>query len=126
MKSHYLYIAILFFGSLIILNGCYYDEVAPLDQLPENVSFKNDVAPILVTNCGSSGCHDATPSHEPALVGGEVYTTLLLDGYVKPLDPQNSSLLILIESGSMPPSGPISSANQKIIEAWIAEGAEDN
>ena len=46
------------FGFLII--GCYEDVISPErdpDGLPQSVSFKNDLAPLLKAKCTAVGCH---------------------------------------------------------------------
>ena len=121
----------LFFTFLIIsvasiLHGCYYDEEVIFEGLPQNVSLKNDVGPILTSNCTSSGCHDAVPTHNPSLVPDKVYNALIEGNYVNTIDPGNSKIYLEVSSGNMPPSGKLSANDQKIILAWITEGAKDN
>lgn len=109
-----------------ILAGCYYDEVEVYDTLPQNVSFKNDVQPILTQNCTTSGCHDITPSHDPSMVPEKSYDALTGGNYINTVQPEKSIIYLQISGGLMPPSGPISTNDQKIILAWITEGAKDN
>jgi hypothetical protein len=111
---------------LATLNGCYYDEVASIEGLPQNVSLKNDVQPILTKNCASSGCHDAAPAHAPSLVAENTYSALTEGGYLNLTEPGKSHLFLEISSASMPPSGELGINDQKIILAWITEGAQDN
>lgn len=109
-----------------IISGCYYDEVAVFDELPQNVSLKNDVQPIFDANCNTSGCHDAIPAHDPSLVKANAYNALISGNYVNTLEPEKSKIYLEINSGSMPPSGPLKTNDQKIILAWITEGAQNN
>lgn len=115
---------ILFFITLI--SGCYYDEELIFEGLPSNVSFKNDVTPILTLNCTTTGCHDAVPAHAPSLVPEKAINDLTSGGFINTLDPESSKIYQEMKSGNMPPSGAISINDQKIILAWISEGAKDN
>lgn len=110
----------------VMLSACYYDEVAGFEGLPSNVSFKNDVSPIFTSNCTATGCHDAQGSHVPSLVIEKSYNALLTGQYVNITEPERSRIYMEIESGGMPPSGPLSVSQKKIILAWITEGAKNN
>jgi hypothetical protein len=110
----------------LVLYGCYYDKEIIFDGLPQNVSLKNDLVPIFTSNCTTSGCHDAIPSHAPSLVADNAYDALLGGGYVNVLDPEKSIIYQEIAAGNMPPSGALSVNDQKILLAWISEGANDN
>lgn len=109
-----------------LLSGCYYDEVAVFEGLPTNVSLKNDVVPIFNTNCSMVDCHDAEGSHSPSLVQANAYNALISGNYVNTIEPEKSRIYLEINSGSMPPSGPLNVNQQKIILAWITEGAKNN
>jgi hypothetical protein len=110
-----------------IIGGCYYDEVQPADEsLPQNVSFANDVEPILVAKCSFTGCHDAVPAHDPTLVAGQAYAGIIEGHYVNTVAPKESILYTMVASGEMPPSGPLSNNEVKTILAWITEGAKNN
>jgi hypothetical protein len=109
-----------------VLSGCYYDEVATFEGLPENVSLKNDLQPIFNQSCNTTGCHDAAPAHDPSLVSQNAFNALTLGNYVNTVDPPKSKLYQEIVSGSMPPSGALSINQQKLILAWISEGAKNN
>lgn len=111
---------------IAMLNGCYYDEVTTFEGLPKNVSLKNDVIPIFNKNCASTGCHDALPAHSPSLVPDKAHTALTNGNYVNVNEPEKSILYLEIISGSMPPSGALSTNDQKLILGWISEGAKNN
>ena len=119
-------IIIWMLAALLVVNGCYYDEIATFEGLPQNVSFKNDVQPVFNANCITSGCHDAVPGHNPSLVFENSYDAILSGNYVNVTEPNKSLLYLELSSGSMPPSGALSINDQKIILAWITEGAKEN
>lgn len=125
MKNKVLIIAIVGLA-LAMLNGCYYDEVVTFQGLPQNVSLKNDVAPILTKNCAVTGCHDAVPAHSPSLVQSKAYNALLNGNYVNTVEPEKSKLYREIVTGGMPPSGALGINDQKIILGWISDGAKNN
>ena len=41
------------------LTSCEWKQIEPIDVLPENVSFSNDVIPIFTQSCNSVGCHNS-------------------------------------------------------------------
>jgi hypothetical protein len=109
------------------LNACYYDEVVTFEGVPTNVSLKNDVQPIFDRDCNMSGCHDATPSHNPSLVKEKAYQALTSGGYVNTTDPANSSLYLSVNGGGMPAGrAPLSENDKKLILGWITDGARNN
>ena len=110
----------------LFLSSCYYDEVAVIEGVPTGVSLKNDVQPIFDNYCNNTNCHDAEGSHAPVLVYPDTYNALKFGGFVKPFEPQNSILFILVKTGEMPPSGPLDINSQKLIEGWITDGALNN
>lgn len=110
----------------VALSGCYYDTVNEFVGLPENVGFKNDVMPIFETNCSMTGCHDAAGAHNPRLVYDNAYNDLISGQYINKAEPEKSRVYQEIAGNTMPPSGPLSINEKKIILAWITEGAKNN
>jgi hypothetical protein len=110
----------------MVLNACYYDEVVVFQGLPTNVSFKNDVMPILSQNCSNTGCHDAVPAHAPSLVQDKAYNALINGGFINTNEPDKSNLYTTMLTGGMPPSGPLGTNDLKIILGWITDGAKNN
>jgi uncharacterized membrane protein len=74
---------------------------------------------VLATNCAS--CHAGSPG-----AGGVSnilnVPSILSAGLVIPGNPSGSPVMSAIERGVMPPSGPLSAADQAIIRDWIAGG----
>lgn len=121
-KILYVAICALLFASF--LSGCFYDEEAVFVGLPTNVSLKNDVIPIFNANCNTSGCH-ADGSHSPSLEVEQAYSELVSGQFINTTEPEKSKLYIELNSG-MPPSGPLSTNDMKIILGWITDGAKNN
>ncbi len=113
--------------AVLVLNGCYYDEVLEGNgSLPKNVSFSGDVVPIFNLNCNTNGCHDAGASHSPSLTKENAYTALMQGNYINTIVPTQSKLYKEMAEGNMPPSGALVGKELNIILAWISEGAKNN
>ncbi len=87
------------------------------------VSFKEDVAPWLISECG--GCHvtqrkgDFSMASYAELIKGSKAGRVLFPGSAK-----DNPIVDLIESGAMPPSGGgVSKERLELLKRWIAEGA---
>ncbi|HCB02625.1 MAG TPA: hypothetical protein DEP19_09610 [Anaerolineae bacterium] len=93
----------------------------------ENISFKNDVQPILERRC--TKCHGGEfpseslnlESYESLMVGSQNGEVVIAG------DSSNSLLFEQIESGEMPKRGSDLTAEQiELIRQWINEGALNN
>lgn len=127
MKKKVLYYLVAAFSLTMVLNACYYDEVASFEGVPTNVSLKNDVQPIFNRDCNLSGCHDGIPSHSPSLTPENAYDDLTSGGFINTSDPTNSVLYLSVNGGGMPAGrAPLSENDLKIIEGWITDGAKNN
>lgn len=120
------FLAVIF----VITTGCERGE-------PENVSFENDIKPILRRSC--------IPCHNPAISQGNIdlfsYDAVMESRYfTRPTpiaiagDPSQSRLYIVVTTGRdgirMPPDDSnmrrVSSREAEKIRVWIKEGAKDN
>lgn len=111
---------------LILSQGCYYDNEEELyefqDQVNEancddvDMSFANDIMPIIEGNCSITGCH---------VTGGN---GILLEDYntVKVRVDNGSFLNVVVDAQTMPPSGPLEQCQMDQIESWITAGALNN
>jgi len=115
------------------------DPVAPDDgptTVPDSVEFAKHVQPIFNSRCAISGCHvNPGPSADLVLSAGQSYanivdvpTVVFTPGVrVKPFEPGNSVLFLLVQSGTMPAQGRrLTSVELEIIRKWIEDGAPDN
>ncbi len=110
------------------LNGCYSDVILPdavidPDGPPQSVSFKNDLAPFLNTNCALSGCH-ASGDHKPYMIIDISYNQIVNGGFVNISVPKESILYKMI-NGDMLQYIPAAADRQKIYD-WIRNGAPNN
>jgi len=110
---------------LILLNvGCRHDPLTPLEDAPI-MSFKDDVQPLIVSNCTQSGCH-GQDGHEFRLISYEEVMGIVSAG-----NPHSSDLYKVITAnvlGTMPPSpnARLTDTEVKTIYLWIAQGANNN
>lgn len=122
------FIIICFLAGSFGLVSCYYDRELDQDPsgIPANVSFSNDVVPVLNKNCAGSGCHDAGPTHKPSLVADKAYSDLVAGGYLSQTIPSSGKLYQEIAEGNMPPGQPMSTKDANLIIGWLNEGAKNN
>ncbi|MEQ1744957.1 MAG: hypothetical protein ABMA02_06010 [Saprospiraceae bacterium] len=97
---------------------------------PDTAYFKNQVLPLLISQCAMAGCHDAL-THEDGVILTD-YQNVIATGKVKPSDPNGSDLYksIIATSASKrmprPPAAPLSAEQKELIRKWIAQGAKNN
>ena len=91
------------------------------------VSFSNDVFPIIGGNCTASDCHGAGGR------AGELitYDDLMKDGNIVAGNPHASSIYrtITAQNGSqmpVPPQSPLTDQQIQTIFIWIEQGAKNN
>lgn len=119
-------------GILIVMaigyTGCYQDVILPdatvdPDGPPQAVSFSVDIAPMVNTKCGISGCH-VSGAYKPYLTTSIAYKEIVNGGFVNILVPKESILYQKI-NGEMREYIPSAVDRQKIYD-WIRNGAQNN
>jgi hypothetical protein len=129
------YTALIFGLILMTLVSCKHEPPPDLDGTwaencdPDTVYFGNTILPLLVSNCGMSGCHDEG-SHREDIVLTDYYSIINSD-VLKPGRPNSSKLVeVLTSSGEsmMPPSpySALSTSQINSIRIWIEQGAKFN
>ena len=105
--------------------------VIPDDSCDEDtVYFKNDILPLIVSNCATSGCHDQSSAQEGVVLVD--YASIITSGEIKPGNPDGSELYEAITEDDpekrMPPSPNAGLSVEQIqkIRTWIQQGALDN
>jgi hypothetical protein len=96
---------------------------------PDTAYFWNDVLPLVVSSCATTGCHDQTTHREGVMLVD--YASIIRTGGIKPGDPDDSEFFeVLTEKGEdrMPPRPyePLSSSQIQLIREWILQGAQEN
>ena len=117
-------------GNLLIvvlccfITACTYDIIPPKEvEVPENVSFNENIIPIFNGICNNSGCH-TSGGVPPDLTPSNAYISLTFFGYVDVDFPEESELYIKITDGSMKQYA--TDQDRAIILKWIEQGALDN
>lgn len=113
--------SIIFLVALVVIvQSCYYDNEEELypgaDCGIENVTFSADILPLVQANCAISGCH----------VAGTGRTILTEHARIKAVADNGQLNQRVFISKDMPPSGPLSSCQMKVLKAWIEQGAPNN
>lgn len=86
------------------------------------VSFKSDVAPLLVKHCGT--CHVKGSRGEFSMRTFDDLMKHSGGDAVVPGKPDQSEVIALIEDGSMPPRKKVPTKELKLIRKWIEQGAK--
>jgi len=108
---------------LALMSSCYYDKEEllypgsniPVDCSTVSAKFGADVAPIISSQCATSGCHDATAA------GG-----IVLQNYSQISAAKDRIQTRALTEKTMPPAGPLPAAQINAIQCWINSGAPNN
>ena len=125
IKKNPIFLFALFAGLILMFSSCYRDNEEDLyknyysqDQCDtSNISFANDIMPIIQGNCATTGCH----------VQGGAGPGIFVN-YNGVMDKVNSGTFekrVLIDK-NMPPAAPLSACQQTLIQAWLNAGAPNN
>lgn len=117
---------LLFAG--MVLAGCYKDVIKPdlpvdPNAPPKQVSFSNELKPLLAAKCTEAGCH-VSGSHKPYMTADVSYEQIVNGGFVNLLVPKQSRIYVMI-NGEMQQYIPSADDRQKIYD-WIRNGAPNN
>jgi hypothetical protein len=109
----------------VLFYSCKHEPLLPEQQ----VSFENDIHPIIRSSCMHSGCHDTTGTGEFTM---NTYEEVIENADVKPFDANGSKLYEVITETDpddimpQPPYSPLSDRNKRLIQIWILQGAKNN
>jgi hypothetical protein len=122
MKKLYVFLVLASVPATIFL-GCKHDPVLPEQQ----VSFSQDILPILQMGCQHDGCHGSVDAQFPLMT----YEQVMEYGDIKAGEPLDSDLYEMITDTDpedrMPKDmPPLSDRNIRLIYIWIAQGAQNN
>ena len=107
----------------VMMQGCYYDKeellypgsTQTVDCSTISAKFSANVAPIISSQCATSGCHDATAA------GG-----LVLQNYAQISSAKDRINTRTVVEKTMPAAAPLQPAEISIIKCWIESGAPNN
>lgn len=96
---------------------------------PDSVYFKNDILPLLGSNCAMPGCHNAVTAAEGVRL--DSYLALFQSDVVTPGDPSESDLWEVLNETDpekrMPlDKSPLTPEQKSLILKWIQQGARNN
>ncbi len=116
--------AAIFIFTIIVLAAISCRREPDLTGLPE-VSFKNNISPILSSNCTFSGCHSESGGKFPLITYDQVMNQ------VEPGRAHKSGLyksLVNEAEENMPPDNypQLTNDELKYIYVWIEQGAKNN
>ena len=101
---------------IIVVFSCKKKDYKKLDCSSTPSKYSIDIAPIISTNCVSSGCHGSGSFH------GDFST---YTGVKNSVDAGNFENTVLYKQ-SMPPSGPLTKDQRQKIYCWIQNGSQNN
>ncbi len=127
MKKTFLYTGLIVLATALFAS-CYKDVITPdlpedPNAPPQQVSFKNELAPIFNANCTDVGCH-VSGGHHPYMTSDVSYQEIVNGGFVNTAFPKQSVLYQEIY-GDMGIHIPSESDKQKVYD-WIRNGAPNN
>lgn len=107
--------------------SCTYEKIEPAADLPQNVSFKNDLIPLFNQSCNVIGCH-SEGGISPDLSETNAYNSLSTIANMIDLDtPENSKIYMRMTDTQSPmPLSGVMPYESKLVLAWIKEGAKNN
>lgn len=123
---------LLYIGLIISLgigfSSCYKDVIKPdlpkdPNAPPQQVSFANELKPLLAASCALVGCH-VTGAHKPYLTPDISYAQIVNGGFVNLALP-SQSIFIRLLNGDMSQYMPSADNRQKVLD-WIRNGAPNN
>jgi uncharacterized membrane protein len=107
----------------VTISGCYYDKgdllyhlAATNDCSTVNAKFSADVAPLMLSKCATSGCHDAGTA-----AGGTV-----LETYTQIATKAARIKQRCIVEKTMPSGTPLSATEIAALTCWISSGTPNN
>ena len=125
----------IIFGSVSFLFCCKKSDTTPTvvscsTALPDSISFRRDVLPILA-KCSVPACHTGgKPKGNLNLEAASAYAQLRQpgSGYLNSLKPESSVLYISLTNASrpMPPTGQLPSCDIALLRKWMVQGSMDN
>ncbi len=117
---------------VVTMASCKHDPLVfegpvPLPEGSAEISFQDEILPLLLSNCAMSGCHDALTREEGIQLTD--YSNVLK--IVKANNPGDSELYEVITESDQdkrmppPPRNPLNQAQIEMVRNWINEGARN-
>jgi hypothetical protein len=106
----------------LLVGGCKYDWILPVEAPDEPVSFSQDILPVFSEkNC--TACHDGSPA--PDLSEENAYSAVNTASYINSTSPAESRIYTVPHPNGAHPVK-YSAVQAALVLAWIEQGAQDN
>ncbi len=122
MKKFFLLLVAILSLATVSMTSCKKEKKTEPSCQTENMSYKNDIKPILDKNCSTSGCHDADSGQ-----GG-----IFLHNY-SGLNANAEKVVLSIKHDESAKPMPYPVGKEKLsdcdinkVAAWVAQGKKDN
>ncbi|MES2388330.1 MAG: hypothetical protein V4543_10035 [Bacteroidota bacterium] len=107
------------------------ENAACFSAIPDSVSFRLHIQPILKTKCALAGCHTgSSPGGNLNLDSALAYAELTnrRSGYTDTISPKTSLLYstLISVSPTMPPTGRLPDCQIEAFRKWMAQKARNN
>jgi hypothetical protein len=118
MKKVIRYMFPLSLAGILLISACE-KVVYPPPEIPDQVSFSQDIQPIFDSKCTT--CHNG--GRDPDLRPDHSHASLVDGGYVDTSSPEDSKLIKKLYGTH---DSRATEADKQKILVWITEGAQDN
>ncbi|MCA6364461.1 MAG: hypothetical protein IM638_15595 [Bacteroidetes bacterium] len=117
-------LAVIILSGIALATGCKHEPVLP----DREVSFANEILPIIQASCQHNGCHGTTNTSEFTLLD---YNDVIENGDVKPGNAADSDIYKVVtgrdnEFMPLPPYPALSKRQTTLLLVWIEQGAKNN
>jgi hypothetical protein len=111
-------------GLVAFAAGCKHEPVLP----EREVSFANEILPIIQTSCQHDGCHGTSNTSEFTLLD---YNDVMEEGDIKPGNANESDIYKIVTGQDedvmpLPPYPALSKRQTTLLFVWIEQGAKNN
>lgn len=132
----HLFLINFIFMMLIILSSCKHDPDIFIDNNPDisdvcdpdTVYFQNEILPLFLSNCTSSGCHNAIDAEDGIVLVD--YASIIRYGGINHEQPMESDIYEVLsddeERMPPPPAPEFTSLQKSNVLKWIQQGALNN
>ncbi len=132
-----IYISLAVLLTAVLFSGCKHDPVQTPDNNPtvsdhcdgDTVYFQNEILPLLINNCATSGCHNPSSAKEGIVLTS--YATVITTGELNLTNPSDSKIYRAMTDGGddrmpPPPADALSYDQTAKVLRWIEQGALNN
>lgn len=128
MKKNIVFLVFILFS--LFITGCKYDfimpeEVPPIDNGGEPISFATQIAPIFSASNKCTSCHQPGGLGNPDLLTASSVYSNIVPAYVNTGAPETSKIYTNSTSGNHN-NTKLTALQAQLLLTWITEGAQNN